>query len=65
MSEERRIWVKCEKCPVDFHLGEQAEVVVTTAILPEALLVPENAVSGYNGRDGTVWIIENGVARKL
>lgn len=65
VSEERRIWVKCEKCPVDFHLGEQAEVVVTTAILPEALLVPENAVSGYNGRDGTVWIIENGVARKL
>ena len=65
VSEERRIWVKCEKCPVDFHLGEQAEVVVTTAILPEALLVPENAVSGYNGRDGTVWIIENGVASKL
>ena len=65
VSEERRIWVKCEKCPMDFHLGEQAEVIVTTAILPEALLVPENAMSGYNGRHGTVWIIENGVARTL
>ncbi len=65
VSEERRIWVKCGKCPVNFHLGEQAEVIVTTAILPEALLVPENAVSGYDGRKGTVWTIENGVAREL
>ncbi len=63
VSEERRIWVKCLRCPPDFHLGEQAEVIITTETLPEALLVPELMVSGYDGRRGYVWIAENGKAR--
>lgn len=62
VSEERRIWVKCEQCPADFHLGEQAEVIITTAVLPEALLVPELLVSGYNGRTGSVWVVQDGKA---
>ena len=60
VSEERRVYVKCEQCPVRFHLGEQAEVLITVATLARAILVPEAAVSGYDGSKGTVWTVEDG-----
>jgi HlyD family secretion protein len=60
VTEERRVYVKCEQCPTRFHLGEQAEVLITVATLPQARLVPEAAVIGYDGSKGTVWSIENG-----
>jgi HlyD family secretion protein len=60
VSEERRIYVGCGDCPPDFHLGEQAEVLITTATLADALLVPEAAVSDYDGRRGYVWTVEEG-----
>jgi HlyD family secretion protein len=60
VTEERRVYVKCEQCPVRFHLGEQAEVLVTVAMLPKARLVPETAVTGYEGTNGRVWSIEDG-----
>lgn len=59
-NEERRVWVKCEQCPPRIHLGEQAEVRITTAQLDTALLVPEAAVSGFDGDKGTVWIVQDG-----
>ena len=63
-SEERRVYVKCEQCPVDFHLGEQAEVFITVATLPNALLVPETAVDLYDGIEGAVWTVEDGALQK-
>jgi HlyD family secretion protein len=60
VSEERRVYVKCEQCPVRFHLGEQAEVLITVATLAKTRLVPEAAVSGYDGAKGTVWTVEDG-----
>ena len=65
VSEERRVWVKCSQCPADFHLGEQAEIIITAAVLPKALLVPELMVSGYDGHKGFVWVAENGAARRV
>lgn len=65
VSEERRVYVKCEGCPADIHLGEQAEAIITAGVLPEALLVPEAAVSGFDGRGGRIWIDDNGVARQV
>lgn len=65
VSEERRVWIKCDVCPADFHLGEQAEVIITTTTLPDALLVPDLMVSGYDGRSGTVWAVQNGAAQKI
>lgn len=65
VSEERRVWVKCVDCPAEFHLGEQAEVIITAAVLPNALLVPEVMVTGFDGRSGTVWIAVNGRARRV
>lgn len=60
VSEERRVYIACDRCPPSFHLGEQAEVFITTGVLDEALLVPETAVEGFDGTAGTVWIVEDG-----
>lgn len=60
VSEERRVWVKCEQCPVSVHLGEQAEVFITTGVLDQALFVPEHAIQGFDGAHGQVWTVENG-----
>jgi len=64
VSEERRVFVKCDQCPADFHLGEQVEVFITVATLSKALLVPETAVDLYDGSDGIVWTIEDGVLQR-
>lgn len=61
VSEERRVYVKCEQCPDRFHLGEQAEVLIEVATLDEALLVPEAAVQGFDGARGQIWTVEDGV----
>ena len=63
-TEERRIFVRGDKPPARVFLGEQAEFWITTAELPEALLVPEAAVLGYDGRSGRVWTIENGALQR-
>ena len=60
VNEERRVYVACERCPETFHLGEQAEIVITTGTLERALLVPEIAVEGLDGAQGRVWTIEEG-----
>ncbi|NJO36005.1 MAG: hypothetical protein HC869_25965 [Rhodospirillales bacterium] len=66
MTEERRVYVKCNVCPVRFHLGEQAEVLIQVAVLEKAMLVPEAAVTGFDGSRGTVWTVENGrLARRV
>ena len=44
-------------------IGEQAEVVIETGRLPAARLVPEDAVHGFDGAFGTVWVIEDGRLR--
>lgn len=64
VSEERRVYITCDRCPESFHLGEQAEVFITTAVLDTALLVPETAVEGFNGTEGTVWTVEDGALRR-
>jgi len=64
VSEERRVYVKCVDCPATFHLGEQAEVIITTTILDRALLVPEAAVLNFDGATATVWTFEEGTIRQ-
>ncbi len=64
VTEERRVYVTCDNCPEDLHLGEQAEVEINIAILPTALLVPEAAITGFDGAEGTVWTVEDGTLRR-
>lgn len=60
VNEERRVWVKCLQCAGRFQLGEQAEILITVAMLETALLVPEAAVKGFDGSKGQVWTVEDG-----
>jgi HlyD family secretion protein len=60
VSEERRVYVKGNNPPSRLHLGEQTEFWITVATLDTALFVPEAAVHGYDGRQGTVWTVEAG-----
>lgn len=60
MTEERKVYVKGENPPPRIYLGEQVEFWITVAKLDEALLVPEAAVRGYDGREGLVWTVEDG-----
>ena len=64
VSEERRVYVKCEQCPPSFHLGEQAEVFITVAKLGKAVLVPDAAVRGFDGAKAKAWTVENGRLRQ-
>lgn len=63
-NEERRVYIKGDNPPDTVYLGEQAEFWVTVATLDSAVLVPETAVAGYNGREGNVWTIEGGILHR-
>lgn len=60
VTEERRVFIKGDNPPPRVFLGEQVEFLITVAMLDRALLVPEAAVHGYDGRQGTVWTVEDG-----
>ncbi len=59
VNEERRVYIACDQCPKSFHLGEQAEVFITTKILSDATLIPESAVVGFDGTSGDIWIVND------
>jgi HlyD family secretion protein len=60
VSEERRVYIKGDNPPARVFLGEQAEFWIGVATLDAALLVPESAVQGFDGREGRVWTVEAG-----
>jgi HlyD family secretion protein len=59
-TEERRVFIKGDNPPPHVYLGEQTEFWISVAQLNQALLVPEAAVSGFDGRKGTIWTVEDG-----
>lgn len=60
VGEERRVYVTWGDCPREFHLGEQAEVVIDTGLLDNTVLVPEVLVQGRDGNGGQIWTLEDG-----
>lgn len=60
VTEERRVYLRGDNPPARVYLGEQVEFWITVARLDNALLVPSAAVHGYDGRQGTVWTVEDG-----
>jgi HlyD family secretion protein len=64
VTEERRVFIKGDNPPARVFLGEQVEFWITVGTLDRALLVPEAAVHGFNGRDGRVWTVEDGRLRQ-
>jgi HlyD family secretion protein len=63
VTEERRVFIKGDNPPPRVYLGEQVEFWITVAKIDTALLVPEAAVQGFDGRQGTVWTVESGRLR--
>ena len=63
LTEERRVYVRCRVCNPQHqlrYLGEQAEVEIVKNAIPNGLFVPLKFVEGYDGRSGTVWILQDG-----
>jgi HlyD family secretion protein len=60
VTEERRVFIRGDNPPPQVFLGEQTEFWITVDRLDKALLVPEAAVHGYDGRQGRVWTVEAG-----
>lgn len=60
VNEERRVEVAFDRLPDDIHLGEQAEVYITTVRLAQAVLLPEAAIENLGSGRGTVWTVEDG-----
>ncbi len=65
VNEERRVWITCTDCPDQMFLGEQAEVWITVAALGDAILVPEIAIEGFDGHQGSVWAVQDGRLAEL
>lgn len=64
VTEERRVYIKGDNPPARVFLGEQVEFWITVGTLDRALLVPEAAVHGFNGREGRIWTVEDGRLRQ-
>jgi len=65
VNEERLVHVAFDRIPENIHLAEQAEVVITTMVLPRAVSVQPTAVTDLRGDHGvgghgTVWTVEGG-----
>lgn len=60
VTEERKVYLKCEACPPRIYLAEQVEATVAVDRLARAVLVPQTAVERFDGRSGTVWTVEDG-----
>ncbi len=64
VTEERRIYARCERCPPRPVLGEQVQMEIETGRLASARLVPEVAVEGFDGASGRVWVIRDGALQQ-
>jgi HlyD family secretion protein len=64
VTEERRVNLRCERCPERPVIGEQLQVEIETGRLAEARLVPEAAITGFDGSQGRGWVLEGGVLRQ-
>ena len=63
VTEERRVYVRCKTCNAEHQvrfLGEQAEVEIVKKVVDRGRFVPLRLVEGYDGRSGTIWMIEHG-----
>jgi HlyD family secretion protein len=64
VNEERLVDVTFDQVPQNIHLAEQAEVVVTTGVLPRAVVIQPKAVTDLRDGRGTVWTLEQGRLRR-
>jgi HlyD family secretion protein len=59
-NEERRIAIAWNEPPVEFHLGEQAEVSILTGVIENGILAPEAVLTAIKGASAQAWLVEDG-----
>jgi HlyD family secretion protein len=62
VTEERRVYVRCRQCGPQHqirHLGEQAEVEIVKGVVASAYFIPLKFVEAYDGRSGTIWLVQD------
>ena len=55
--------MRCRACGPQHQLrflGEQAEIEIVKKVIPSGLFVPLGSVAAYDGRSGTVWLLQDG-----
>lgn len=63
VTEERRVYVRCRTCSAEHQirfLGERAEVEIVKWVIPSGVFVPLRLVEAYDGRSGTIWVVQDG-----
>lgn len=62
VTEERRVYVRCRECGPQHQirfLGEQAEIEIVKGKVASGYFIPLKFVEGYDGRSGTIWLLQN------
>lgn len=62
VTEERRVYVRCRECGAQHQirfLGEQAEIEIVKGKVASGHFIPLKFVEGYDGRSGTIWLIQD------
>lgn len=64
VSEERQFFIAFNNIPDGLVLGEQAEVIVTTQSLSDAIAVPARALMMTAANEALVWTIDEGELKR-
>lgn len=60
-NEERRVWLTCTDCPRSPCIWESRQRCESRqGGPPSALMVPEVAITGFDGHHGKVWLLKDG-----
>ena len=59
-SEERSVYVAFDNALEEYHLGEQAEAIITVETLEKAWIAPPTSIQVLDGSTGFIWAVENG-----
>lgn len=63
VAEERVVHIAFDRVPEPFHLGEQAEVLITTGT-SSGLMLPAAVLERQQGAQGSVWLVSGDVAQR-
>lgn len=59
-SEERCVYIALNAPPEEYHLGEQAEAIITVDTIENAWIVPPDSIQALDGSTGLIWVIHEG-----
>lgn len=64
VAEERIVDVAFDRVPEPFHLGEQAEVLISVDSGTAGPMLPASALERRQGGQGSVWVIDGGTVQR-